>query len=103
MADAKAEAEPERPQGILTIIVALGANALIALAKSAIAVVSGSSAMTAEALHSWADTGNEIFLLVGARQARRPADTTHPIGYGRVGYVWSMFAAFGIFTVGSVV
>ena len=103
MADAKAEAEPERPQGILTIIVALGANALIALAKSAIAVVSGSSAMTAEALHSWADTGNEIFLLVGARQATRPADATHPIGYGRVGYVWSMFAAFGIFTVGSVV
>jgi cation diffusion facilitator family transporter len=59
--------------------------------------------MTAEAAHSWADTGNEVFLLVGARRAVKPADATHPLGYGRVGYVWSMFAAFGLFAVGAAV
>jgi cation diffusion facilitator family transporter len=59
--------------------------------------------MAAEAAHSWADSGNEVFLLVGARQASRPPDATHTLGYGRVGYVWSMFAAFGLFTVGSAV
>jgi len=59
--------------------------------------------MTAEAAHSWADTGNEVFLLIGERRARKPADRLHPLGYGRVSYVWSMFAAFGLFTVGAAV
>jgi cation diffusion facilitator family transporter len=88
---------------LLTVVVALTANLLIAVAKTIAAVITGSASMTAEAAHSWADTGNEIFLLVGERQARRPADRTHPLGYGRVGYVWSMFAAFGLFTVGAAV
>jgi len=44
-----------------------------------------------------------VFLLVGERRARKPADPTHPLGYGRVGYIWSMFAAFGLFTVGAAV
>lgn len=85
----------------MTLVVAFSANALIAAAKTAAAVVTGSASMTAEAAHSWADTGNEALLLVGAHAADRPADAQHPLGYGRVGYVWSMFAAFGIFTVGS--
>src|SRR5262245_20289781 len=59
--------------------------------------------MLAEAAHSWADTGNEVFLLVGERKAARPADAGHPLGYGREGYIWSMFAAFGLFTVGAAV
>jgi divalent metal cation (Fe/Co/Zn/Cd) transporter len=59
--------------------------------------------MLAEATHSWADAGNEVFLLVGARKSVKPADAAHPLGYGRVGYVWSMFAAFGLFTVGAAV
>jgi cation diffusion facilitator family transporter len=85
------------------VIVAFSANLLIAVAKTVASVITGSASMTAEAAHSWADTGNEVFLLVGARRAVKPADATHPLGYGRVGYVWSMFAAFGLFAVGAAV
>ena len=59
--------------------------------------------MVAEAAHSWADAGNEIFLLVAERRAGQPRDATHPFGYGREAYVWSMFAAFGLFGAGAVV
>jgi cation diffusion facilitator family transporter len=90
-------------ESFLTVLVALTANLLIAVAKTVVAVITGSASMTAEAAHSWADTGNEIFLLVGERRGRKPADQTHPLGYGRVGYIWSMFAAFGLFTVGAAV
>jgi cation diffusion facilitator family transporter len=83
--------------------VALGANVLIAVAKTAAALVTGSASMLAESAHSWADTGNEVFLLIGTRQSKKPADAEHRLGYGRAGYIWSMFAAFGLFTVGSVV
>lgn len=58
--------------------------------------------MVAEAAHSWADTGNEALLLVAERRSVRPADKTHPMGYGREAYVWSMIAAFGLFTAGSI-
>jgi divalent metal cation (Fe/Co/Zn/Cd) transporter len=88
---------------LLTVLVALSANLVIAFAKTIVAAITGSAAMMAEAAHSWADTGNEVFLLVGERKAVKPADPTHPLGYGRVGYVWSMFAAFGLFTVGAAV
>ncbi|MFT4263407.1 MAG: cation diffusion facilitator family transporter [Nocardioides sp.] len=97
------EADEASGQSLLTLIVAFTANALIAVAKTVAAAVTGSASMTAEAAHSWADTGNEVFLLVGARRAARPPDADHPLGYGRVGYVWSMFAAFGLFTVGAAV
>ena len=59
--------------------------------------------MVAEAAHSWADFGNEIFLLVADRRSVRERDEPHPLGYGREAYVWSMFAAFGVFTAGAVV
>ncbi|TCN36708.1 cation diffusion facilitator family transporter [Kribbella orskensis] len=88
---------------LLTVVVALTANLLIAVAKTFAAVITGSASMMAESAHSWADTGNEVFLLIGERQGGRPADRTHPLGYGRVGYIWSMFAAFGLFTVGAAV
>lgn len=87
----------------LTVVVALSANLLVALAKTFVAIITGSASMTAEAAHSWADTGNEVFLLLGGRRAAKPADATHPLGYGREGYVWSMFAAFGLFTIGAAV
>jgi cation diffusion facilitator family transporter len=87
----------------LTVVTALGANLLIAVAKTVAAVITGSASMMAESAHSWADTGNEVFLLVGARRAMKPADETHTLGYGREGYIWSMFAAFGLFTVGAAV
>jgi cation diffusion facilitator family transporter len=85
------------------VLVALGANVLIAIAKSVVAVVTGSASMVAEAAHSWSDAGNEVFLLVAERRAARDADDSHPLGYGREAYVWSMFAAFGLFTAGAVV
>lgn len=92
---------PARRESLLTVLVALSANLLIAVAKTVAAAVTGSASMAAESLHSWADTGNEVFLLIGVRKAAKPADERHPLGHGRVGYVWSMFAAFGLFTVGA--
>lgn len=88
---------------MLTVLVGLAANALVAVLKSIVAVVTGSASMVAEAAHSWADTGNEVFLFIAERRAKKPADTLHPLGYGREAYVWSMIAAFGLFTVGSAV
>jgi cation diffusion facilitator family transporter len=68
-----------------------------------VALITGSASMLAESAHSWADTGNEVFLLVADRSSRRPPDDSHPFGYGREAYVWSMFAAMGLFTAGAVV
>lgn len=93
----------EEKQGLLTVIIAFCANALVAVAKSVAAVLTGSASMTAEAAHSWADTGNQIFLLIAERRSNKPRDARHPLGYGREAYVWSMFAAFGLFTAGAVV
>ncbi|MGD9958174.1 cation diffusion facilitator family transporter [Nocardioides sp.] len=90
-------------ESLVTVVVALVANALIAVAKTVAAVFTGSASMVAEAAHSWADAGNEIFLLIAERQGRRPRDESHPRGYGRDTYIWSLFAAVGLFTAGSVV
>jgi cation diffusion facilitator family transporter len=89
-------------ESLITVLVAFGANVLIAAAKTAAALVTGSASLVAEAVHSWADTGNEIFLLVANRRSRRPADPAHPYGYGREAYVWSLFAALGLFVAGGV-
>ena len=59
--------------------------------------------MVAEAAHSWADAGNEVFLLIADRRGARVKDERHPLGYGRAAFVWSLIAAFGIFTAGSIV
>src|ERR1700746_603206 len=92
---------PSTSESFTTVLVALGANVLIAVAKSAAAVVTGSASLGAEAAHSWADAGNEIFLLVADRRSRRPADPAHPFGHGREAYVWSLFAAVGLFVAGA--
>jgi cation diffusion facilitator family transporter len=88
---------------VITVIVAFVANLLIAIAKTVAASLTASASMLAEAAHSWADTGNEVFLLVAERRSDRQRDTRHPMGYGKEAYVWSMFAAFGLFTAGAVV
>lgn len=88
---------------LLTVLVALVANALLAVAKTVAAGVTGSAAMVAEAAHSWSDTGNEVFLLVAERRGNRPRDDEHPRGYGRATYIWSLVAAFGLFSAGAVV
>jgi cation diffusion facilitator family transporter len=87
----------------MTVLVALGANLLVAVAKSVAALVTGSASLTAEAAHSWADTGNELFLVVANRRSTRPPDGLHPLGHGREAYVWSLFAALGLFVAGGAV
>jgi cation diffusion facilitator family transporter len=94
---------PAASESLITVLVAFGANLLIAAAKSAAAAVTGSASLTAEAAHSWADCGNEIFLLIANRRARRPPDRAHPFGHGREAYVWSLFAAIGVFVAGGAV
>lgn len=88
---------------LTTVLVAFAANLLIAIAKSVAAVLTSSASMLAEAAHSWADTGNEVFLLIADRRGDKDRDRDHPMGFGRETYVWSMFAAFGLFTAGAVV
>lgn len=90
-------------ESLVTVIVAFGANLLIAVAKSVAAAITGSASLVAEAAHSWADAGNEVFLLVANRRSARPADPQHPFGHGREAYVWSLFAALGLFVAGSAV
>jgi cation diffusion facilitator family transporter len=85
-----------------TVLVALGANVLVAVAKSLAAAVTGSASLVAEAAHSWADTGNEVLLLVANRRAARPPDRGHPFGHGREAYVWALLAAVGLFVAGAV-
>lgn len=65
--------------------------------------MTGSASILAEAAHSWADAGNEIFLLVANRRSRRPPDPAHPFGHGREAYVWSLLAALGLFVAGAAV
>jgi cation diffusion facilitator family transporter len=90
-------------ESTLTVLVALAANALIAVAKTIAAFLTGSASMVAESAHSWADAGNEIFLFIAGKRAARPSDERHPLGFGRDAYVWSLFAAFGLFTVGAII
>src|SRR5215475_14050635 len=86
-----------------TVLVAFGANILVAVAKSVAATVTGSASILAEAAHSWADAGNEVFLVIADRRSRRPPDPAHPLGHGREAYVWSLFAALGLFVAGAAV
>jgi cation diffusion facilitator family transporter len=84
------------------IIAALVANAGIALAKFVGYLITGSSSMLAESVHSVADTSNQGLLLFGQRRARKEADRLHPFGYGRSRYFYSFVVALVLFTLGSV-
>lgn len=86
---------------MLAVIGALFANGLIAILKFIAAVITGSSGMMAEALHSVADTTNQVFLLLGLRFYKRPASEKHPFGYGKERFFWSFIAAIFIFGVGA--
>ncbi|KYJ97053.1 MULTISPECIES: cation diffusion facilitator family transporter [Microbacterium] len=87
----------------MTVVLAFLANILVAIAKTVAAVITSSASMVAEAAHSWADAGNEVFLLIADRRGAKTKDARHPLGYGRNAFVWSLIAAFGIFTAGSIV
>ena len=82
------------------VVAALAINVLIAIIKFLVAAVTHSTAMLAEAFHSLADTGNQIFLLLGMRLAARPADDEYPFGHASERYFWAFMAALSIFTVG---
>ena len=83
------------------IYAALAGNALIAVTKFIAAVVTGSSAMLSEGIHSIVDTGNELLLLYGIHRAKKPADELFPFGYGKEIYFWSFVVAIFIFAVGA--
>ena len=85
-----------------SILFALGANFLIAVAKTAGAVFTGSSSMLAEAIHSYADCANQGLLLWGLREGKRPADADHPLGYGKAVYFWSFIVAIMLFSMGGM-
>ncbi len=84
-----------------TILVAIGADLGVALAKAGAAVFTGSSALAAEAAHSLADTANDLFLLLAQRRGTRIPDDQHPLGYGREAYFWALIAALGVFIAGA--
>jgi cation diffusion facilitator family transporter len=88
--------------GTAHIIQSLVANLLIAGSKGVAAALTGSGALLAETLHSLADCGNQLLLLLGVRQARRPATPAHPLGYGRALYFWSFMVALLLFSGGGV-
>ena len=85
-----------------SIVVSLGANVAIALAKLAGALITGSGSMLAEALHSVADSGNEGLLLWGRREAKKRPTAVHPLGQGRATYFWSFIVALLLFSMGGV-
>jgi len=86
---------------MLAVLGALFANTIIAVLKLIAAVMTGSSGMMAEALHSVADSTNQVFLLLGLRFYKRPASEKHPFGYGKERFFWSFIAAIFIFGVGA--
>ena len=88
--------------GTTAIIAALLANLGIAIAKFVAFVVTGASSMLAEAIHSLADSGNQVLLLVGGRRAKRAATPEHPFGYGRDRYIYAFIVSIVLFSVGGL-
>jgi cation diffusion facilitator family transporter len=93
---------PASTEQRLAVFTALVANLLVAAAKAGVFLITGSSALLAEALHSLADSANEILLLVGARRAGRPADRRHPFGHARYRYVYAFLVSLTVFWAGGV-
>ena len=84
------------------ILYAFVANLGIALAKLAASIYTNSGSMLAEAIHSFADCGNQVLLYVGLKQAQKPPDAKHPLGYGKVTYFWSFIVALLLFSMGGL-
>ena len=84
------------------ILYAFVANFGIALTKTWAAWLTGSGSMLAEAIHSYADTGNQVLLYLGLTQSQRPPDAEHPLGYGKLSYFWSFIVAILLFSLGGL-
>ena len=91
-----------KADSVRTIFYALGANLAIAAAKTGAAITTGSSAMLAEAIHSYADSGNQVLLLWGMKQAKRPASADYPLGWGKAVFFWSFIVAIVLFSIGGL-
>ncbi len=92
---------PHRPSNKRIIVAALAGNIAVAVAKFVAAVVTGSSAMVSEGVHSLVDCVNEGLLLYGTARADRPADRSHPFGYGRELYFWAFIVALLVLALGA--
>ncbi|MFG2881197.1 cation diffusion facilitator family transporter [Streptomyces sp. NPDC048297] len=93
---------PGAGESVATVLVAAAANFGVALAKAVAGVLSGSSAMLAEAGHSVADTITEVLLLLALTRSNKPADEDHPLGYGPERYIWALLASVATFVGGGV-
>ena len=91
-----------KADSVRTILYALGANLAIAAAKTGAAIATGSSAMLAEAIHSYADSGNQGLLLWGMKQAKRPPSPDYPLGWGKAVFFWSFIVALVLFSLGGL-
>jgi cation diffusion facilitator family transporter len=89
-------------ESLLTVMLALGANFGVTIAKVVAGLMTGSAALMSEAAHSVADCGTEVFLLAALRRSSKPPDASHPFGYGKERYFWSLLAAISIFTAGAL-
>ncbi len=87
---------------VRAILYAFLANFGIAIAKTWAAIVTGSGSMLAEAIHSYADTGNQVLLFLGLKQSQRAPDAEHPLGYGKLSYFWSFIVAILLFSMGGL-
>jgi cation diffusion facilitator family transporter len=91
-----------KADSVKTILYALFANLAIAVAKTAAAIFTGSSAMLAESIHSYADSGNQGLLLWGLKRAKRPPTPDYPLGYGKAVFFWSFIVALVLFSLGGL-
>jgi len=89
-------------ESLRTVVVALATNLGTALAKLIAALITGSSAMWAQTFHAFADSGNEVLLLIAQRRSRHAPDEQHPLGYGRAAYFWALVASMGVFSIGAL-
>src|SRR3954447_11282026 len=92
----------EGEHGAKAVVAAFFANLGIAIMKFIGFAFTGSGAMLAEAVHSSADTGNQLLLLLGGKKSRRLADEDHPFGYGRERYFWAFVVSLMLFSVGAL-
>ncbi|MFV8327086.1 cation diffusion facilitator family transporter [Flavobacterium sp. ZS1P14] len=100
--DKNSKEHSKNTNGSHHIIQSLLVNVVIVISKAFAAFMTGSGAMLAETIHSSADCANQLLLLLGVKQAKRPADDQHPFGYGKSVYFWSFMVAMLLFSIGGM-